>query len=278
MLAAVPIAKRGLLVVRASTTMPVNPEHESPAPLPDAGIGNDLPEARGRARNLVLRALPAEEYSRLRPQLEPCTVSAFEILARAGGALKYVYFPESAIVSVARPMNDGSLIEAGTIGCEGMAGLSILFGESWSAGVLQGQVPGHCKRLSFAALRDLLPELPTLRSVLGRFTLSFLDQIGQAAACNAVHSVEQRCARWLLMTHDRVGGDEFVLTQKVLSQMLGVRRASVSVVASGFQQAGLIHYERGRLWIRERAGLEAAACECYRIVRSNMERLLANPT
>jgi CRP-like cAMP-binding protein len=120
----------------------------------------------------------------------------------------------------------------------------------------------------------MLPEFHGLDAMLRRFALTFLDQVGQAAACNAVHSVEQRCARWLLMTHDRVGSDEFELTQSVLSQMLGVRRASVSEVAGAFQSAGIIDYQRGRVSIRQRAGLEAAACDCYGIVRSNLERLL----
>jgi CRP-like cAMP-binding protein len=131
-----------------------------------------------------------------------------------------------------------------------------------------------CKRMGVSALREMLPELDVLDSMLRRFTLTFLDQLGQSAACNAVHSVEQRCARWLLTTNDRVGGDEFELTHNVLSQMLGVRRASVTEVAGSFQQAGMIHYERGRVSIRQRAGLELAACECYGIVRSNLERLL----
>ncbi|MFN2566003.1 MAG: Crp/Fnr family transcriptional regulator [Gemmatimonadaceae bacterium] len=255
--------------------MPASPDEESPRPVPDAGATEDLLAARARERNLILRALPLEEYARLRPQLERCSVESLEVLVHAGGALEYVYFPESAIVSVTRRMGDGSLVESGTVGCEGMAGLAVLFGEPWSPAVLQGQVPGLCKRMQFAALRELLPELHVLRSILGRFTLSFLDQLGQAAACNAVHSVEQRCARWLLMAHDRVGSDEFELTHQTLSQMLGVRRASVTEVAGAFQAAGVIRYERGRVSIRQRAGLEASVCECYEIVRSNTERLLA---
>jgi CRP-like cAMP-binding protein len=258
--------------------MPASPHQESNAPRPDADVTSDSLEPRSRERNLILRALPVEEYSRLRPELEPCTVEALQVLVPAGGTLDYVYFPESAIVSVARAMRDGGVIEAGTIGCEGMAGLSVLFGESWSPAVLQGQVPGPCKRVKFAAMRELLAQLPVLHSIVGRFALSFLDQLGQTVACNAAHSVEQRCARWLLMTHDRVGGDEFKLTHQVLAQMLGVRRASVSEVAGAFQDAGVIHYEQGRVSIRQRAGLESAVCECYGIVRANMQRLLGQRT
>ena len=258
--------------------MPASPDQGSSAPPPGAGLTSDVTEARARERNLVLRALPLGEYSRLHPELEPCTVEALQVLVPAGGELDYVYFPESAILSVARRMQDGSVIEAGTVGCEGMAGLAVLFGELWSPAVLQAQVPGLCKRVRIAAMRELLSELQALRSILGRFALSFIDQLGQAVACNAAHSVEQRCARWLLTTHDRIGGGEFKLTHQVLAQMLGVRRASVSEVAEAFQDAGVIRYEQGRVSIRQRAGLEAAVCECYGIVRSNMERLLAQRT
>ena len=234
-----------------------------------------LESTQRQERNLILRALPLDEYSRLQPHLEPVAIEVPRILVDAGEPVRHVYFPENAIVSAARRTGDAGLIEAGTIGREGMAGFAVTLGESWSPAVLQGQVPGACKRLDVSLLRKLLPELAGLDSLLRRFTMTFLDQLGQAAACNAVHSVEQRCARWLLMTHDRVGDDEFELTHNVLSQMLGVRRASVSEVAGAFQTAGIIDYQRGRVWIRERAGLEAAACVCYAIVRSNMERLLA---
>jgi CRP-like cAMP-binding protein len=238
---------------------------------------NDLSNLEGmqvRERNLILRTLPLDEYERLRPHLEPCRVDTLQILVEAGQKVEYVYFPENAIVSAARRTGDGGLIEAGTVGREGMAGLAVILGESWSPAVLQGQVPGACKRLRVSVLRELLPELDGLDSLLRRFALTFLDQLGQTAACNAVHSVEQRCARWLLMTHDRVGDDEFELTHSVLSQMLGVRRASVSEVAASFHAAGIIDYQHGRVVIRQRAGLEAAACACYNIVRSNVQRLL----
>ncbi|MDQ3995595.1 MAG: Crp/Fnr family transcriptional regulator [Gemmatimonadota bacterium] len=235
---------------------------------------SNLESTQGRERNLILRGLPPDEYARLRPHLEAYKVDALQILVDAGEPVQHVYFPENAIVSVARRTGDGSLVEAGTVGREGMAGLAVILGESWSPAVLQGQVPGACKRVAVPALRRLLPELSGLDSLLRRYALTFLDQLGQAAACNAVHSVEQRCARWLLMTHDRVGGDEFELTHSVLAQMLGVRRASVSEVAASFHAAGIIDYQHGRVVIRQRAGLEAAACACYGIVRSNLQRLL----
>jgi CRP-like cAMP-binding protein len=256
---------------RLMTASSEQPSH-TPSSRPDGATHVESTQAK--ERNLILRALPLNEYSRLLPHLEPCRVEALEILVDAGEPVQYVYFPESAIVSAARRTGDAGLVEAGTIGREGMAGLAVVLGESWSPAVLQGQVPGACKRLGVSALREMLPELGGLDSLLRRFTLTFLDQLGQSAACNAVHSVAQRCARWLLMTHDRVGDDEFQLTHSVLSQMIGVRRASVSEVAGGFQAAGIIDYQHGRVSIRQRAGLEVAACECYSIVRSNLQRLL----
>jgi CRP-like cAMP-binding protein len=254
--------------------MPASSEQPSHTPSQRPADATRLESTQTQERNLILRALPRDEYSRLLPHLEPCRIEALQILVDAGEPVQHVYFPESAIVSAARRTGDAGLIEAGTIGREGMAGLAVILGESWSPAVLQAQVPGACKRLRVSVLCELLPELAGLDSMLRRFALTFLDQVGQTAACNAVHSVEQRCARWLLMTHDRVGSDEFELTHSVLSQMLGVRRASVSEVAGGFHAAGIIDYQRGRLSIRQRAGLEAAACECYSIVRANLERLL----
>jgi CRP-like cAMP-binding protein len=220
--------------------------------------------------------LPPDEYARVAPNLEAFKVETLQVLADVGEPLQHVYFPEAAIVSVARRMQDGSLIEAGTVGREGMAGLAVVLGESWSPAVLQGQVPGQCKRMRSGVLCDMLPDLAAFSLLLRRFTLTFLDQLGQSAACNAAHSVEQRCARWLLMTHDRVGSDEFELTHQVLAQMLAVRRASVSEVAGAFQKAGLIAYGRGRMVILQREGLEAAVCECYGILRSNSERILGS--
>lgn len=254
--------------------MPDSLEQPSQTPSRHADAATRTESRQAHERNLILRGLPPDEYSRLLPHLEPCRIKALQILVDAGEVVQHVYFPETAIISAARRTGDAGLMEAGTVGREGMAGLAVILGESWSPAVLRGQVPGTCKRLSVSALREMLPELDGLDSMLRRFTLSFLDQLGQSAACNAVHSVEQRCARWLLMMHDRIGGDEFELTHSVLSQMLGVRRASVSEVAGAFQVAGFIGYHRGRLSIRQRAGLEAAVCECYGILRSNLQRLL----
>ena len=222
----------------------------------------------------MLRALPLEEYARLLPHLEPCAVAAMDVLADAERPLRHVYFPETALISVLRRMRDGTLIEAYAVGRDGMVGIPHLFGDPGSpAGTVLGEVPGMCRRVALATLRELLPTLPALEALSRRLLVALLDQVQQAVACNSLHTVEQRCARWLLMTHDRVGADEFLLTHEVLAQMLAVRRAGVTVAAGALQKAGFITYSRGHVRILDRAGLEAVACECYAVVRAHAARL-----
>ena len=230
---------------------------------------------RVEPQNRVLRALPPDEYARLLPYLEPCALTPMEVLADAERALVHAYFPETGIISVLRRMRDGTLIEAYAVGSDGMVGIPQLLGDPGSpAGTVLGEVPGTGRRVALDTLRELLPSLPAFEALARRLLLALLDQVQQAVACNSLHTVEQRCARWMLMTHDRVPGDEFVLTHEVLAQMLAVRRAGVTVSAGALQKAGLITYGRGHVRILDRAGLEAAACECYAVVRAHTSRLL----
>jgi CRP-like cAMP-binding protein len=225
-------------------------------------------------RNLMLRALPPEEYAQLLPHLEPFVLEPMQLLAELGDPIPHVYFPETGIVSLLSRLADGTLIENGTVGSEGMAGVPLLLGVDWTPVVMTGQVPGLSRRVEAATFRALLPTLPVLETLLRRYVVYFLAQVSQSLACNSAHTVEQRCARWLLMTHDRVPGDQFVLTHEVLAQMLAVRRAGVSVAADAMRTRGLIQYSRGRITITDRAGLEAAACECYGIVRRQRDALV----
>jgi CRP-like cAMP-binding protein len=219
--------------------------------------------------------LPADEFARLLPHLEPCAVKALDVLADLQRPLEHVYFPETAIVSVLRRMRDGTMIETYGVGREGMIGIPNLFGDAGSpACTVLGEVPGLCRRMSLATLRRLISGLPTLERRLHTRLLVLLDEVQQAAGCNSLHTVEQRCARWLLMTHDRVGSDEFLLTHEVLAQMLAVRRAGVTVAAGMLQRAGLLSYSRGHIRILDRSGLEAAACECYHVIQSHAVQLL----
>ena len=269
-------------------TGPSHPEHPGPSTdaaeaadthvgAPDTGALDAL--APVTPRNEVLRALPADEYARLLPHLEPSAVATLDVLADAERPLAHAYFPETALISVLRRMRDGTLIEAYAVGRDGMIGIPPLLGDPGSpAGTVLGEVPGMCRRIALATLRALLPELPTLERLLQRRLLALLDEVQQAVACNSLHTVEERCARWLLKTHDRVGGDEFLLTHEVLAQMLAVRRAGVTVAAGALQKAGLITYHRGHVRVLDRAGLETAACECYATVRAHAARLLGPAT
>jgi CRP-like cAMP-binding protein len=228
----------------------------------------------GTTPNRVLRALPPEELALLAPHLQRVTIAALEVIAEAEVPLEHVFFPETAVVSAVRRTHDGTTIETGIVGREGMAGIAVILGSDWSPAVLMGQMPGTVLRMPFETLREMLPALPTLGDILRRFTLTFLDQCGQTIACNSLHQIEQRCARWLLTAHDHVDGNELLLTHSVLAQMLAVRRAGVTMAALALQGAGLISYSRGRIRIMDRAGLEAASCECYATVRGHLERLL----
>jgi CRP-like cAMP-binding protein len=243
---------------------------------PSGDAGYPAP-ALTELRNRLLRALPPQELARLRPYLEPVSIAALQELVEADGPLTHAYFPETAVISAVRRTRDGAAIEAGTVGREGMVGLAVLLGDPWSPEALIAQVPGLCLRIPFERLRGLLPELPTLSALLRRSALAFMDHLAQAVLCNGLHSVERRCARWLLAAHDRVDGDTFQLTHEALARVLAVRRAGVTEAALALQRAGLIAYGRGRVTIVDRAGLEAAACECYGVERANFERLLAFP-
>jgi CRP-like cAMP-binding protein len=226
--------------------------------------------------NQLLRALPPEEYARLLPYLEPFGLESMQMLTERGEPITHVHFPETGVVSLLSRVADGTLIENGTVGREGMSGIPLLLGIDWSPVVITGQVPGLSRRMEAAAFRALLPTMPTLDALLRRYTVYFMAQVSQSLACNAMHTVEQRCARWLLMTHDRVPGDQFVLTHEVLAQMLAVRRAGVSVAADALRARGFIQYSRGRVTVTDRAGLEGAACECYGIVRQQREAIVGD--
>lgn len=232
-----------------------------------------MPDTETAVSNHLLRALPPGELARLVPHVERRTYELFDVLAEAEGRLESVYFPEDAIISVVRPAN-GELVEAATVGREGMAGFSVVFGEPLSGSKLTIQHAGEILVVPFTTMHAMLAELPVLRDLIGRYLLTFVDQVGQAAACNARHALDERCAKWMLAARDRVDRDTFTLTHAVLAQMLGVHRPGVTLAASKLQKAGLIRYVRGRVTVLDHAGLEAAACECYAINRAHFARLL----
>ena len=228
--------------------------------------------------NRLLGALPAQEFERLRPHLETVTLKGKDLLYERDEPIEYVHFPIDCVTSVMATMKDGRRVEVSTIGNEGMDGLPVFLGAQTAPLTSFCQVPGDAARMTTDAFRSEVGPGDQLHELLRRFTEATLVFAGQSSACNRLHTVEQRCSRWILHTHDRVGKDEFYLTQEFLAQMLGVRRASVSEVASSFQEEGLISYRRGNLRILDRSGLEAVTCECHSVITKEFERLLDSGT
>jgi CRP-like cAMP-binding protein len=226
--------------------------------------------------NRLLDALGPLERARIATEVDEVQLEMKVRLCEAGGRIDSVYFPLSAVVSMLNDAGGSGGVEIATIGNEGMVGVSL----SWDATnlnpaeVLQVQVPGRALRMDAEVFKRDFSQGNGLTDVIHRYTQAFFSQLSQQVACNGLHSVEERCARWLLLTHDRVGSDDFPITQEFLAQMLGVRRPSVTVVAGILQQAGFIRYRRGRIQITDRAGLEESACECYAVLREVFDRLI----
>lgn len=223
--------------------------------------------------NRLLDALPSEELERLRPDLEPVSLGLKDVLIESDGPIGHVWFPVDSVCSVVATMADGQQVEVGTIGNEGMVGLPVFLGRNSVPLSTFCQVPGEAVKMRSEALRTEVKPGDKLHNLLQRFTEATFIFASQSSACNRLHSVEQRASRWLLHTHDRLGSDEFLLTQEFLAQMLGVRRASVSKVASELQREGLVSYSRGKVTVTDRTGLEGKSCECYAIIREEFDRL-----
>jgi CRP-like cAMP-binding protein len=228
-------------------------------------------------QNQLLSVIPTEEYERLLPHLETVALTLKHIIYAPNEPIEYVYFPKSGMISLVNITEDGRTVEAATVGNEGMVGIPVFLRTDRMPGQAIVQIVGNALRMKADIFkREVLPG-SQLYNLLLRYTQALLNQISQSVACYSLHSVEQRCCRWLLVTHDRVKADQFSLTQELLSQMLGVRRASVSEVANTLQKQGLIRYSRGKMTILDRQGLEAASCECYRVVKEECDRLLGTP-
>jgi CRP-like cAMP-binding protein len=235
-----------------------------------------LPNDGAERSNRLLNALPKEDYKRLDGQLRPRAVQQRQGLGESGQRITEVHFPVDAVVSILTRMDEGPSVEIATIGNEGVVGLTVAWGGDAMnpREVATVQAPGEVVSMDAGAFRAELQRQGALASLVERYTLAFFSQVSQQVACNGLHSVEQRCARWLLLTHDRVGTDEFPMTHEFLAQMLGVRRASVTVTAGALQRAGFVEFSRGRVAVVDRAGLEGAACECYGVTREVYDRLL----
>ena len=214
--------------------------------------------------NRVLALLPDAERSQLFQHLERVRLMAKQVIARPSEPYAHILFPLAGVVSVLVPMGEEPSVEAAVIGYDGMVGLPVALGNGIGPHEVICQVAGGGWRMSANQFKALLPDCPVLRDVLQRYALTFMNQTARSSACNRMHDINQRLARWLLLVHDRVPGDELGLTQEFLSEMLGVRRPSVSLAASTLQHAGLINYRWGRITVLDRRGLEQTACEDYR--------------
>lgn len=232
------------------------------------------PESAARQPNQLLRTLAAADYNLIVPHLRRVPLSAGESVSNAGARTRYVFFPETAVLSLIILMADGAAVEAATVGNEGIVGLAAFLGDGAMTTRCLAQIAGTAQRLPVVTLLRALTQSPALGVLLRRYTQAFINQLAQSVACNRLHTIDQRCARWLLMTHDRVGGgDSFDLTQEFLSYMLGVRREGVSVASRALQQMRIISYRRGHISVLDRPALERAACECYGNTRADYARL-----
>jgi CRP-like cAMP-binding protein len=224
--------------------------------------------------NRLLSALPIPEYQRLSPYLQPVTFPLGKVLYEPGGQLDYVYFPTTSVVSLVYTMKDGATAEMGLIGDEGVIGIAMCLGGNTAPNRAVVQIGGGAVRLRGPILLQEFARGGSLQRGLLLYTQALLTQISQTAVCNRLHPLENRLCRWLLMCLDRVRGHELPMTQEFISCMLGGRRESVTVAAGHLQDSKLLHYSRGHITILDRKGLEANACECYRTVKSEIDRLL----
>lgn len=231
-------------------------------------------KSRAPSANRLLAALPKNEYQRLLPELEQVAMPFAEVLYEPGARIHHVYFPNDSIVSLLAEVADRSTLEVGIVGNEGMAGISVFMGVDASPHRAITQGAGTAVRMKASALRKESEGMGPLHGLLHRYAHTLLTQVSRAAVCNRFHLVDARLARWLLMTRDRLGADEFRLTQDFISNMLGVRREGVSKAASLLQKDDLINYSRGRIKILDRAGLEAVSCECYGIIKDESDSYL----
>ena len=230
----------------------------------------------GARTNRLLAALPPEEMDALRPLLEAVRLPLRQTLYETGEPIEHVYFVHRGVASMVTPMAEDLPIEVATVGPEGMVGIPVFLGAEQmpSRGLMQ--IPGEGARLAADTFGDVIGRSPALHRLLLRYTLALMNQMAQNAACNRTHAVEERCARWLLMTHDRVHEATFPLTQEFLGEMVGVRRPTVSLAAGMLARAGLISYVRGQMTILDRPGLEAASCDCYWTIVDEFERLVGD--
>lgn len=232
-------------------------------------------DLRALTANHLLASLPAQEIQRLLPHMEEVSLNARQVVYKAGETISHVYFPTGAILAKLVPMKERPSHAAGLVGTMGMACHGTILGFATALFQVIVQNPGTTLRLTVEEFREDLLHCPVLHKLLNRYVGTFLLQVAYSGACNSIHSLEQRCARWLLMSYDQTEPNPFHLTQEFLAQLLGANRVSVTEVAGRLQSAGLIRYQRGQVTVADRAGLEACACECYHHIRAAFRFLLS---
>jgi CRP-like cAMP-binding protein len=227
-------------------------------------------------QNHILAALPEAEFGRLAPHLELVPMLLGETLYEPGGQLQHVYFPTTAIVSLLYVMESGSSAEIAGVGNEGILGISLFMGGDTTPSSAVVQTAGHGYRLPGRLLKDEFNRGGLMQSLLLRYTQALLTQMCQTAACNRHHAIDQQLCRWLLLTLDRLPSNELVMTQELVASALGVRREGITEAAGKLQRAGVIRYRRGHIAVLDRSGLEAGACECYAVVKKELDRLMSD--
>jgi CRP-like cAMP-binding protein len=231
-------------------------------------------DENGKLKNHLLSALPAKEYQYLLSGLELASLSAGQVLHSPGEPIEYVYFPNNAIICLVTTMENGSTVESGVVGNEGVVGTAAFMGSDIAYNAAIVQIAGEAMKIPAVRLKAEFHRGQTLQNLLLRYMQALFIQVSQGAVCNRLHTIEERFARWLLMISDRMQSKELLLTQEFISHMLGIRRSGVTVAAGTLQQAGLISYRRGKITILDRESLESSACECYRIIKAEFQRLL----
>jgi CRP-like cAMP-binding protein len=225
-------------------------------------------------QNHLLDALPGSDYARLAPHLELVPLKLGDVLYESGDALRYVYFPTTAIISLLYVMEDGASAEIAIVGNEGILGISLFMGGETTPSRAVVQSAGHAFRLKAGLLKDEFGRFGPTMHLLLRYTQALITQMAQTAVCNRHHSIDQQLCRWLLLSLDRLASNELAMTQELIANMLGVRREGVTEAAGKLQDAGLIHYSRGKITVLDREGLETRSCECYQVVKKEFDRLL----
>jgi len=236
---------------------------------------NALAQNQDSCGNRLLSLLPAEEYNRLRPNLDPVSFDLGEVIYQSGGQIDYIYFLTTCIVSLVYTIKNGMSAEIGVVGNEGVVGIALFMGGDTMPNRALVQSAGSAVRVKARVLQNEFDRGGEFQHLLLRYTQALMTQISQTAVCNRLHPVERQLTRWLLLSHDRLQTDELVMTHEMIANMIGTRREGVTIAAGKLQDAGLINYYRGHIKIINRAGLEASVCECYRVVKDEFDRLLA---